>query len=69
MVMCILYSLSSRKIVRAMGDLVQGCCLSLERCNEPPYSADMCLARPWYMLSRSLGSLRVCISCWPMQCM
>ena len=35
-VTCILYSLYSRKNVRAMGDLEQACCLSLGRCREPP---------------------------------
>ena len=32
-VLCILYLLSSRKSVLAMGDLVQGCHLNLGRCS------------------------------------
>ena len=52
-----------------MGDLMHACCLSLGRCSEPPYLADMYLVRPWYMLPSCPGSLRACISCWPMQCM
>lgn len=63
------YSLSSRKSVRAMGDLVQACCLSLGRWREPPYLADMYLVRPWYMIPSCPGSLRACNSCWPMQFM
>ena len=46
-VVCISYSLSSRKNVMAMGDLVQACCSGLGRCSEPPYLADKKLARPW----------------------
>lgn len=69
MVMCILHSLSNRKSVRAMGDLEHACCLSLGRCNEPPYLADMYLARPWYMVPYRPRSLTACISCWPMRCM
>ena len=45
-VMCILYSLSSKKSVRSMGDLEHACCLSLDRCKEPSYLNDMYLARP-----------------------
>ena len=40
-VTCISYSLSSKKSVLAMSDLEQACCLSLERCSEPPYLADI----------------------------
>ena len=40
-VVCISYSLSNRKSVLAMDDLVQACCLSLGRCNEPLYLADV----------------------------
>ena len=43
-----------------MGNLLQACCLSLEKCSEPPYLAIMYLARPWYMLSSCPGSLRAC---------
>ena len=42
---CILHSLLSRKRVRAIGDLVQACCLSFERWSEPPYLAIMYLFR------------------------
>ena len=45
MVTCISYFLSSRKSVCTMGDLVHACCLSLGRCNEPPYLVVMYLAR------------------------
>ena len=46
-VVCISYSLSNRKSISAMGDLVQACCLSLRRCNEPPYLADINVTNPW----------------------
>ena len=62
-VTCISYSHSSRKNVRAMGDLLQACCLSLERCSEPPYLAVVYLARPWYMLPSCPRSLRASSSC------
>lgn len=59
----------SKKSVRVMGDLEHAYCLSFNRCKEPPYLDDMYLARPWYMVFNWPGSLRVCISYWPMQCM
>ena len=49
-VMCISYSLSSRKNVRATGDLEHACCLSLGRCREPPYLVVIYLVRLWYMV-------------------
>ena len=52
-----------------MNDLEHACCLSLGRCREPSYLAIMYLARPWYIVPSWPGSLRACISCWPMQCM
>ena len=57
------YSLFNRKRVLAMGDLVHACCLSLERCSEPPYLATMYLVRPWYMCPSWPGSLRAWMSC------
>ena len=39
MALCISYLFSSRKSVVATCDLVQACCLSLERCSEPLYLA------------------------------
>ena len=45
--MCISYSLSRRKNVRAMGDCMQACCLNLGRWSEPPYLAAICLVSPW----------------------
>ena len=68
-VMCISYSLSSRKNVRVMGDLEHACCLSLDRCRDPLYLAAMYLVKPWYMVPNWLGSLRACINCWPIHCM
>jgi uncharacterized 2Fe-2S/4Fe-4S cluster protein (DUF4445 family) len=59
----ILYSLCSRKSVLAMDDLVHACCLSLERCNEPPYLAEIYLVRPCYIIPSWHGSLRACINC------
>ena len=61
--MCILYSFSSKKSVRVMGDLERAYCLRLGRCKEPPYLVVMYLARLWYMVPSWLGSLRTCISC------
>ena len=46
MVMCISYFHSSKNNVLAMGDLMQARCLSLGRCSEPLYLADIYLARP-----------------------
>ena len=45
------YSFFSKKNVRAMGDLEHACCLSLDRCREPPYLAVMHLVKPWYIVS------------------
>lgn len=45
-VTCILYYLSRRNNVLAMGERTHACCLSLGRWKEPPYLAAMCLARP-----------------------
>jgi hypothetical protein len=59
----------SKKNVLAMGDLVHVCCLNFERCSGPLYFAAIYLARPWYIIPSWLGSLRACMSCWPMQCM
>lgn len=47
MVVCISYSLCNRNSVMVMGDFVQACRLSLGRCSEPPYLADINLANPW----------------------
>ena len=46
-VACISYLHLSKKSVLAMGDLVHACCLSLGRCNGPPYLAATYLAKPW----------------------
>ena len=46
MVTCISYSRFRRNNVLAIGDLVHACCFSLGKCSEPPYLADMYLARP-----------------------
>ena len=46
-VTCISYFLSRRKSVRAMGDHMHACCLSLGRWSEPPYLATICLVSPW----------------------
>ena len=62
-VTCISNSLSSKRSILAIGDLKQACCSSLGRCSEPPYLADMYLARPWYIIPNWPGSLRACISC------
>ena len=43
----ILYSFFRRISVWAMKDLVQECCLSSGRWNEPPYLVDVYLVRPW----------------------
>lgn len=48
--MNIVFFLSRRKRILAMGDLIHACCLSLGRWRDPPYMAAMCLARPWYMI-------------------
>ena len=65
-VTCISYSFSRRKSVRAMRDRMQACCLSLGRWSDPPYLAAICLVSPWWMVPSCPGSLRACISCWPM---
>lgn len=63
-VFCILFLVE--RVFRAMDDLKHPCCLNLGRCREPPYLVVMYLARLWYMMPNWHGSLRVCISCWPM---
>ena len=67
MALCISYLFSSRKSVVATCDLVQACCLSLERCSEPLYLAYIYiyiyLASPWWMLASCPRLLRACISC------
>ena len=68
-VMCISYSLSRRKSVRAIGDLEQACCFSLGKSRESAYLAVIYLVSPWYMVPNWPGSLRACLSCCPMQCM
>ena len=45
--MWISYSLSSRKNIIAIGDLMQTCCLSLGRWSEPLYLAAIYLVSPW----------------------
>ena len=65
-VTCISYSPSRRNSVRAMGDLMHACCLSLGRWSEPPYLAVICLVSPWWMVPNCPGSLRAWINCWPM---
>ena len=44
-VTCISYFFSRRKSVRAMDDRMQACCLNLDRWNDPPYLAAICLVR------------------------
>ena len=39
-----------------MGNLVHACCLSLERCSELPYLADIYMARRWKMIPSCHGS-------------
>lgn len=46
-VTCVLYSLSSKQGVDAMGDRMQACYLSLDRWSEPPYLAATYLVSPW----------------------
>lgn len=46
-VICISYSLVSKKSVLAIGDREHACCFSLGRWREPPYLAVMYLVRPW----------------------
>ena len=49
-----------------MCDLVHAYCLSLGRCNEPPYLAEVNLASPWYIMPKCPGLLKACSSCCPM---
>ena len=67
-VTCISYSRFNRNRVRAMGDRMHACCLSLGKCSEPPYLATINLVRPWYMWPSCPGSFKAWMSCWPMQC-
>ena len=45
-VTCISNSFFSKNSVRAMGNFENACCLSLGRCSEAPYLAEMFLAKP-----------------------
>ena len=49
-VTCISYSLSNRKSVLAMGDLVHSCCLNLGKWSEPPYLDVIYLVNPWQIV-------------------
>ena len=58
MVTCISYFVFNKNRVLAIRDLVHACCISLGRCNEPPYLATMNLVRPWYMWPSCPGSFK-----------
>ena len=64
-VTCISYYLLRRNSVLAMSERMHDWCLSLERWNEPPCLATICLASLWYMIPSCPGSLRARMSCCP----